>query len=155
MGFVTIPPLRNAPMNVQHICKRSPVRCEMRQPDGAHNPLSEDRIIDDAKLSTEEMVRRDMEALRSRERATESTKSVTPLESAKQVISTVLLWDFFLVLALLLWLLIALVPHFASKNDFLLDPWLQLWQPFTQPVLGVLMVATIIQGTISYVSKDT
>lgn len=72
--------------------------------------------------------------------------------SFRSVLETVLIWDFFLVLALLGWLGVALVPHFASKNDSLLDPWLALWQPFTQPVLGVLMLGTIAQGVLSYFS---
>lgn len=76
-----------------------------------------------------------------------------PLDTVKAAIDAILLWDFFLVLGLLGWLAIALVPHFAAKNDVLLDPWLGLWQPFIQPVLGVLMLGTIVQGTISFINS--
>lgn len=72
------------------------------------------------------------------------------LDTLKSAVDTLLLADFFLVLALLGWLAVALVPHFLRKNDVLLDPWLALWQPFIQPVLGVLMMGTIAQGTLSY-----
>lgn len=74
---------------------------------------------------------------------------------AKTVFDNLLLADFFLVCALLLWLIVALVPHFAWKNEVLLDPWLALWGPFIQPVLGVLMLSTIGQGMLTYMfSKD-
>jgi hypothetical protein len=72
------------------------------------------------------------------------------LSAAKSAFDTLLVWNFFLVVILLGWLVVALVPHFAAKNDALLDPWLSLWQPFTQPVLGVLMLSTIVQGMWSF-----
>lgn len=73
--------------------------------------------------------------------------------SLKAALDAVLIANFFMVVGLLVWLVVALVPHFAAKDDSLLDPWLALWQPFIQPVLGVLMLGTIAQGSISFFSK--
>lgn len=108
-----------------------------------------------SRQSAEEMLLKDLEAMRAKQKTVDKVdKSSALLGGVKTVIDTVLLWDFFLVVGLLLWLAVALVPHFASKNDVLLDPWLGLWQPFIQPVLGVLMLGTVIQGTISYLNSE-
>lgn len=104
--------------------------------------------------SVEDTLLQDIQRMRTKQKGSPEAEgkknSISPL---KKAIESILLWDFFLVLALLAWLGVALVPHFVSKNDFLLDPWLALWQPFIQPVLGVLMLGTIVQGTLSYISK--
>jgi hypothetical protein len=70
--------------------------------------------------------------------------------AAKNVLDTAMVWNFFLIVALLGWLLVSLVPHFVAKNEFLLDPWLQLWVPFIQPVLGAQMAGIVVQGMITY-----
>ena len=107
-----------------------------------------------AQVSTEEMIRQDLEQLKLKKRDSKETESTGALlETVQGGISSLLLWDFFLIVGLLGWLLVALIPHFAAENDVLLDPWLQIWQPFTQPALGVLMVGTILQGTISFIAK--
>lgn len=107
-------------------------------------------------VSAEEMLRKDLEVIRAkRKKNPPPEKKTAPLDAIKNAIDTILLWDFFLVVGLLVWLAVALVPHFAAKNDVLLDPWLGLWQPFIQPVLGFLMLGTIVQGTISFINtKD-
>lgn len=105
-------------------------------------------------VSAEEMLRKDLQTMRARRKsAPQPKKDESPLANLKSALDTLLLWDFFLVIALLGWLVIALIPHFTSKNDVLLDPWLGLWQPFIQPVLGVLMLGTIVQGTISFINS--
>lgn len=116
---------------------------------------------DNSKSSTpENMLLADLKQMRSKRTQAKGNSSSVSDErdssgiSIKSIIETILLWDFFLVLAFLSWLVVALIPHFVSKNDVLLDPWLALWQPFIQPVLGVLMLGTIVQGTISYISSD-
>lgn len=97
-----------------------------------------------------ELLRRDAAAFRARS-ATESEEPPTNTASkAKKAIDTILLWDFFLVLGLLAWLIVALVPHFASQDDRMLDAWLALWEPFIQPALGVLMLGTLVQGITGY-----
>lgn len=101
-----------------------------------------------------EALRRDVAAFKARNKSDDDDNKFVIVSGtyglAKKVFDNVLLFDFFLVVGLLGWLLVALIPHFAAKNDVLLDPWLALWQPFTQPVLGVLMLATIGQGMLSY-----
>lgn len=134
-------------------CKRTRARftCKTESEQPAQIP------IDDAaarNAAAEEMVRRDMELLKAKSGANASTTKKTKMESAKEIVTYLLLADVFLVVAMLAWLVIALVPHFTSQNDFLLDPWLKLWQPFTQPVLGALMAGTIVQGTISYITEN-
>jgi len=108
----------------------------------------------DMKQTADEMVRRDMETLKAKRAKLPKKEENSVMTRAKDAISTVLIVDFFLIVAILVWLAVALVPHFASKNDTLLDPWLQLWGPVFQPLLGILMAATIVQGTISYISGD-
>lgn len=105
-------------------------------------------------VSAEEMLRKDLEVIREKRRnAKPREDKVAPLDAVKSAIDAVLVWNFFLVLGLLGWLVVALIPHFAAKNDVLLDPWLWLWQPFIQPVLGVLMLGTVVQGTISFINS--
>lgn len=53
----------------------------------------------------------------------------------------------------LVWLVVALIPHYASHNDVLLDAWLSIWGVVIQPLLGVLMAGTIVSGTLSYVQS--
>lgn len=111
------------------------------------------------KRAADEMVRRDMVALKQKRKVAEgevknTSETKQALQNVRGAVEMLLLVDFFLVVALLLWLVVALVPHFATQNDVLLDPWLALWKPFIQPVLGVLMLGTIVQGTISYVGKN-
>ena len=111
------------------------------------------------KRAADEMVRRDLAKLKQNQKQVQKetetdTEEMKPMLSVRSAVETLLLVDFFLVVSLLAWLVVALVPHFAAQNDVLLDPWLALWKPFIQPVLGVLMLGTIVQGTISYVSKN-
>lgn len=61
--------------------------------------------------------------------------------------------DFFVVCFFLVWLVVALVPHYASHNEVLLDAWLSMWGVVIQPLLGVLMAGTIVSGTLSYVQS--
>eukprot|EP00171_Calliarthron_tuberculosum_P000068 IDg68t1 len=100
------------------------------------------------KEAAEDMVRRNMEILKAK-KAQSGVKPAekTTLDTSKDVISTVLLADIFVVVSLLVWLVVALVPQFASQNDFLLDHWLSLWQPFIDPVLVVLTLGTIVHGS--------
>lgn len=69
----------------------------------------------------------------------------------RRVVDTILIWDFFLVIILLLCLGIAVVPHFANHDDRLLNLWLSLWQPFIQPVLNVLMLGALAQGALGFI----
>jgi hypothetical protein len=125
----------------------------MRAPEAASPSSAGLNALDPStEAADREALRRDVEAFKSRNQVeNDGIRMVDGAYSvAKTVFDNLLLADFFLVIALLGWLVVALVPHFAAKNDSLLDPWLALWQPFIQPVLGVLMLATIGQGMLTY-----
>ncbi|CDF41337.1 unnamed protein product [Chondrus crispus] len=121
-----------------------------KQPDPSTPPADASRST----VSAPDLLKADVERIRAKRKNAPAQKVETaPMSTVKSVVDSVLIWNFFLVLGLLGWLGIALIPHFASKNDVLLDPWLALWQPFIQPVLGVLMLGTIVQGSISYINS--
>mmetsp|Transcript_7684 Transcript_7684/g.23252 ORF Transcript_7684/g.23252 Transcript_7684/m.23252 type:complete len:151 (+) Transcript_7684:74-526(+) len=97
-------------------------------------------------------MRRKMKVQKERERSERGaveTGAKAAGSGLQNVISTVLLANFFVVITFLVWLAVAVVMQFGFKNSYLLDPWLQLWQPLIQPVLGVLMLGTIVSGTVS------
>lgn len=78
---------------------------------------------------------------------------MSTLERVGKAVSTLLVADFFVVCFFLVWLVVALIPHYASHNDVLLDAWLSIWGVVIQPLLGVLMAGTIVSGTLSYVQS--
>lgn len=107
---------------------------------------------EDTEAADREALRQDVAAFKARNQPADDSVPIVSdtYRLAKTVFDNLLLADFFLVVGLLGWLVVALVPHYAAQNDALLDPWLALWQPFIQPVLGVLMLATIGQGMLTY-----
>lgn len=111
---------------------------------------------DDAEARAEaaEMVRRDLEAMRARTKGTSGQQKAGggALGGVKEAVKTALVGNFFLVVFILVALVVALAAHYAG-DDTLLDGWLQLWKPLFQPILGVLMLGTVVQGTISYVDS--
>jgi hypothetical protein len=106
-----------------------------------------------------ESLRRDVAMFKARESKSAGNEEGEGIAAAaasgvyagvKKILDTAMVWNFFLIVALLGWLIVSLVPHFATKNEFLLDPWLKLWVPFIQPVLGVQMAGIIVQGMVTY-----
>ena len=65
-----------------------------------------------------------------------------------------LIWDFFAIVGLLAWLAVAVVLHYSSANDTLLDSWLAIWPFVTQPLLGVLMLGALVQGASSFLGRS-
>lgn len=112
---------------------------------------------EETEAADREALRQDVAAFKARNQPVDDAVPIVSdtYRLAKTVFDNLLLADFFLVVALLGWLVVALVPHFAAKNDALLDPWLAIWQPFIQPVLGVLMLATIGQGMLTYMFNSS
>ncbi|CAN8073858.1 unnamed protein product [Agarophyton chilense] len=157
IGFVlSLPTKRLGSPNALY--SRSQCCTTMRKGSDSENSSSQkrtsgrDSMIPDA---MEDTLLQDIKSMRAKRMpGSESKPGSDSIYRVKSLIESILLWDFFLVLGLLGWLVVALVPHFVSKDDTLLDPWLALWQPFIQPVLGVLMLGTIVQGTISFISKN-
>lgn len=120
-------------------------------------PLAARAETPDTDAADREALRQDVAAFKARNQLADDSVPIVSdtYRLAKTVFDNLLLADFFLVVGLLGWLVVALVPHFAMKNDALLDPWLGLWQPFIQPVLGVLMLATIGQGMLTYMFNSS
>mmetsp|Transcript_7518 Transcript_7518/g.13322 ORF Transcript_7518/g.13322 Transcript_7518/m.13322 type:complete len:171 (-) Transcript_7518:34-546(-) len=68
---------------------------------------------------------------------------------AKNVVQTLLVADFFIVLFFLAWLSVAVVKN----DDALYDSWYKLWEPVIQPILGILMLGAIVSGILGSVGK--
>lgn len=97
---------------------------------------------------------RDAQRFRATRKRKEGDESKASEKNGLQaVIETVLVWDFFAICVLLAWLALAIVLHYSSSNDVLLDPWLSIWPNVTQPLLGILMLAAISQGAFSFFNK--
>ena len=88
------------------------------------------------------------------------------MEAIKDGIDTFLLYDFFVILAILTWLIVGVVVRLShgqglSYNEPFLGAWLFLWPWLFQPLLGIHMLATIVSPIIGklkdrgLVSKDT
>lgn len=107
------------------------------------------------KGNREDSLLRDAQRFRATRKRKEGEKSKASEKKGLQaVIETVLVWDFFAVCVLLAWLAVAVVLHYSSSNDVLLDPWLSIWPNVTQPLLGILMLAAISQGAFSFFSNN-
>lgn len=119
---------------------------DMPTPKPKGDPLQEEQ-----RRSVDEMLMRDVQRFRQkRDVKEEKVQQAESSASFRSLLETVLIWDFFLILGLLAWLGIALVLRSTADNNTLLDIWLGLWQPFIQPVLGVLMLGAIAQGALSF-----
>lgn len=64
-----------------------------------------------------------------------------------------LIGDFFFIIFIMFWGIAGLGEKAAIDTTVLIDAWLPLWPSVFQPALGVLMLGTIVQGTIGYI-KD-
>jgi hypothetical protein len=94
------------------------------------------------------------------------TESQLRMEAIKEGIDTFLLYDFFVILAILTWLIVGVGVRLShggglSYDEPFLGLWLFLWPFLFQPLLGVHMLATIVSPVIGklkdrgLVSKDT
>ncbi|CAM9697122.1 unnamed protein product [Discosporangium mesarthrocarpum] len=93
----------------------------------------------------------DIAEFRRRERG--NVQSQGAIESAttgaKEMFSTILSVDFFVVVGFMLWFLTGVVSTYVFKNTFILDEFNNLWTPVVQPALGLLMAGTIAGGVVS------
>ena len=94
------------------------------------------------------------------------TESQMKMEALKEGIDTFLLYDFFVILAILSWLIVGVLIRLSYKQGLAYDEpflglWLILWPFLFQPLLGVHMLATLVSPIIGklkdrgLVSKDT
>ena len=88
------------------------------------------------------------------------------MEAVKNAIDTFLLYDFFVILFILSWLVVGVILRLSyhqglSYDEPFLGMWLFLWPWLFQPLLGIHMLATIVSPIIgklkdaNLVSKDT
>lgn len=67
-------------------------------------------------------------------------------------LNLVLMVDIFLVLASFLWFAAAVVGR-SMGVPLGLDLWYQLWVPFFQPAIGILMAGALLSGIMSWVNR--
>lgn len=93
----------------------------------------------------------DIERYRKREsgQRVDSVGEESLASGAKDVISTIITVDFFVVIAFMLWFIAGVVSSYGFSNSFLLDQFNDKWTPVVQPALGVLMGGTIAGGVLS------
>lgn len=72
----------------------------------------------------------------------------------KNVISTVVTVDFFIVLALLAWFLAGIFGSYVLKNDAVQLAFNGIFEPVVQPALGILMIASAAGGAMGGGEKD-
>eukprot|EP01023_Acetabularia_acetabulum_P049494 TRINITY_DN5286_c0_g1_i6.p2 TRINITY_DN5286_c0_g1~~TRINITY_DN5286_c0_g1_i6.p2 ORF type:complete len:194 (+),score=18.55 TRINITY_DN5286_c0_g1_i6:495-1076(+) len=72
-----------------------------------------------------------------------------------KILEKILIADFFVVVGIMLWLGVAIVAKTQLKQDQLWENWIGLWPTVFQPALGVLMLGSIVQGVIGYVSEKS
>ncbi|CAM9781332.1 unnamed protein product, partial [Hapterophycus canaliculatus] len=85
----------------------------------------------------------DIERFRRAENRQPATAGESIASGAKNVISTIISIDFFVVIAFMLWFIAGVVSSYGFGETFLLDQFNDKWTPVVQPALGVLMGGTI------------
>lgn len=91
----------------------------------------------------------DIERFRRAENRQPETAGESIASGAKNIISTIISIDFFVVIAFMLWFIAGVVSSYGFSNTFLLDQFNDKWTPVVQPALGVLMGGTIAGGVVS------
>ena len=81
-----------------------------------------------------------------------SNNETTPLNIIKNIISTFLIADFFVVIVFLLWFLAAVVTK--SSNPYLLERFQDIFNPIVVPSLTILMAGSIASGLFNNDKKD-
>ena len=80
------------------------------------------------------------------------------MDQVKEAIDTFLLYDFFVILFILAWLVCGVGVRLSQGNGLSYDEpflgtWLFLWPFLFQPLLGVHMLATLVSPAIGYAKK--
>lgn len=96
----------------------------------------------------------DIERFRKAENRQPETAGESIASGAKDVISTIISIDFFVVIAFMLWFIAGVVSSYGFDNTFLLDQFNDKWTPVVQPALGVLMGGTIAGGVVSKLGES-
>ncbi len=96
----------------------------------------------------------DIERFRRAENRQPETAGESMASGAKDIISTIISIDFFVVIAFMLWFIAGVVSSYGFSNTFLLDQFNDKWTPVVQPALGVLMGGTIAGGVVSKLGES-
>lgn len=96
----------------------------------------------------------DIERFRRAENRQPETAGESIASGAKNIISTIISIDFFVVIAFMLWFIAGVVSSYGFSNTFLLDQFNDKWTPVVQPALGVLMGGTIAGGVVSKLGES-
>ncbi|CAN0020506.1 unnamed protein product [Ectocarpus fasciculatus] len=96
----------------------------------------------------------DIERFRRAENRQPETAGESIASGAKDIISTIISIDFFVVIAFMLWFIAGVVSSYGFSNTFLLDQFNDKWTPVVQPALGVLMGGTIAGGVVSKLGES-
>ena len=145
--------------------------------DDAASGSDDDPVVGKSAFDFEAEMAKDIERLAKdsplvKEEAEKAASGVTKteaeenMEKVKEAIDTFLLYDFFVILAILVYLIVGVGIRLSygqglSYDEPVLGLWLILWPVLFQPLLGVHMLATIVSPIIGkmkdagIVSKDT
>lgn len=96
----------------------------------------------------------DIERFRRAENRQPETAGESIASGAKNIISTIISIDFFVVIAFMLWFIAGVVSSYGFGETFLLDQFNDKWTPVVQPALGVLMGGTIAGGVVSKLGES-
>jgi hypothetical protein len=69
------------------------------------------------------------------------------LDTVRNILSTIVTIDFFVVCALLVWFLAGIFGSYVLKNDNVQIAFNGIFQPVVQPALGILMIGSAAGGT--------
>jgi hypothetical protein len=85
-------------------------------------------------------------------------EGASAMDGIKEAIDTFLLYDFFVILFILAWLILGVGVRLSKGNGLSYDEpflgtWLFLWPWLFQPLLGVHMLATLVSPAIGWAKK--
>jgi len=132
-----------------------------------HQPLHLSRAAPQDEDNMSEILKADMERMRSKQGASPSrpeesnpfdasqAESRSPFSSFKEGVDKVLIADFFLVLVALAWLGIGVLQaNLSDSGDSpLLDVWFPLWPTLWQSAIGLLMAGALVSGGLGWLSS--
>ena len=89
---------------------------------------------------------------------TTAEEGASAMDGIKEAIDTFLLYDFFVILFILAWLILGVGVRLSKGNGLSYDEpflgtWLFLWPWLFQPLLGVHMLATLVSPAIGWAKK--
>uniref|UniRef100_A0A7S1TBK9 Transmembrane protein n=1 Tax=Compsopogon caeruleus TaxID=31354 RepID=A0A7S1TBK9_9RHOD len=125
-------------------------RSQVHKP-GAQGFSDEERLLEDIRRMKE---KKRSAGARDEQDGEENEKVDQGLASAlKNALWTAFGVNFAAVLFFLAWLAVALALRLGMREDSLFDAWYRIWPTVIQPSLGILMLGTVISGTLSNLNR--